>query len=178
MRCKPVEDIFSFLKYNMIADMPTLTKYCFFTVAIEWLLSGYWVAIEWLLSGYGIDAKWAWILQAAADCDVRAYVQVCRWLFIHEHDSGQQFIWTTSHVNLSIEGFLRPVLYTSTFNLPILCIHHLPHKALASNAALQYRIGEDCFWQCAPSTAKCRAFLLFVGSVLPLGTSHTLALHK
>ena len=49
-----MEDIFSFFKYNMTADMPTLTKYRFSTVAIEWLLSGYWVAIEWLLSGYRI----------------------------------------------------------------------------------------------------------------------------
>ena len=32
--------------------MPLFTKYRKFTVAIEWLLSGYCVAIEWLLSGY------------------------------------------------------------------------------------------------------------------------------
>ena len=36
--------------------MPLFTKYRKFTVAIEWLLSGYCVAIEWLLSGYCIIA--------------------------------------------------------------------------------------------------------------------------
>ena len=36
--------------------MPLFTKYRKFTVAIEWLLSGYCVAIEWLLSGYRIFA--------------------------------------------------------------------------------------------------------------------------
>ena len=36
--------------------MPLLTKYRKFTVAIEWLLSGYCVAIGWLLSGYCIVA--------------------------------------------------------------------------------------------------------------------------
>ena len=36
--------------------MPLFTKYRKFTVAIEWLLSGYCVAIEWLLSGYCIVA--------------------------------------------------------------------------------------------------------------------------
>ena len=36
--------------------MPLFTKYRKFTVAIEWLLSGYCVAIEWLLSGYWISA--------------------------------------------------------------------------------------------------------------------------
>ena len=36
--------------------MPPFTKYRKFTVAIEWLLSGYCVAIEWLLSGYCIVA--------------------------------------------------------------------------------------------------------------------------
>ena len=58
-----MEDIFSFFNNNMIADMPTLTKYWFFTVAIEWLLSGYWVAIVWLLSGYRIVTMFAWIIQ-------------------------------------------------------------------------------------------------------------------
>ena len=36
--------------------MPFFTKYRKFTVAIEWLLSGYCVAIEWLLGGYWSSA--------------------------------------------------------------------------------------------------------------------------
>ena len=161
--------------------MPTLTKYCFFTVAIEWLLSGYWVATEWLLSGYGIVAKWTWILQAAADCDVRAYAQVCWWLFMHEHDSGQQFIWKTSHVNvnLSIEGFLRPVLYTSTFNLPILCIHHLPSKHLRRTLRFNIVLARTAFGNALHRRRNAERFSFsLAGYFLSAARIHSLSTNK
>ena len=53
--------------------MPPFTKYRKFTVAIEWLLSGYCVAIEWLLSGYCIIAVRSAKIRICADARMQIY---------------------------------------------------------------------------------------------------------
>ena len=142
----------SFLKYNMTAHVPTITKYRVSTMAMEWVLNGYWMAIEsWLgaRERYNPNANRLRCSNLRVSLTTIAYTRQRLMATVRsEAITSRSIYW-----NIRANGLVYLNLQSGQPLHPLTA-----HNALASNAALQELLGEEWFWQWASINQNKNAF--------------------